>query len=208
MPSSKRFLFYCDSGAVLQDAFSSKYRNALHSGAFEDAVKKYRQKKKAQTEKKEDEGLTGGLNIPAKVRPSALEESSTRAQRSLESLPIQTLEQARVFHRHIQYFVQTEPGAKVPPDLKIMLDDISRAQKLDERVKDEILQDEDARNVSEGLSLTLPPTEITKSAPRRYRCSVLRVSPPLCWDISIPHPPIRSSPRTYRDRGKYPISVS
>jgi len=165
LPSSKRFPFGRDSGTVLQDAFSSKYRNALHSGAFEDAVKKYRQKKKAQNEKKGDEGLTGGLNIPAKVRQSTLEESSTRAQKSLESLPVQTLEQARVFHRHIQYFVQTEPGSDVPPDLKIMLDDISRAQKLDERVKEEILQDEDARNVSETLCITLPSVKITNLLP-------------------------------------------
>ena len=152
---AERFSFGRDSGAVLQDAFSSKYRNALHSGAFEDAVKKYRQKKKAQAEKKAQEGLVGGLNIPAKVRPSTLEESSARAQQSLESLPAQTLEQARVFHRHIQLFVQTESGGDPPPDLKLMLDDISRAQKLDERVKDEILQDEDARNVSGGLRLRL-----------------------------------------------------
>jgi len=184
----KPFPFDRDSGTVLQDAFSSKYRNALHSGTFEDAVKKYRQKKKAQTEEKGDEGITGGLNIPTKVRPLTLEESSTRAQKSLESLPIQTLEQARVFHRHIQYFVQTEPGGDVPPDLKIMLDDISRAQKLDERVKDEILQDEDARNVSEDLPLTLPSAEIIESAPRHYQCSVLRVSPPLYWYPSIPDP--------------------
>ena len=152
---AERFSFGRDSGAVLQDAFSSKYRNALHSGAFEDAVKKYRQKKKAQAEKKAQEGLVGGLNIPAKVRPSTLEESSARAQQSLESLPAQMLEQARVFHRHIQLFVQTESGGDPPPDLKLMLDDISRAQKLDERVKDEILQDEDARNVSGGPRLRL-----------------------------------------------------
>ena len=135
----------------MQDAFSSKYRSALHNGAFKDAVKKYRQKKKAQSEKKAEEWSVRGFDIPANVRPSTLEESSTRAQKGLESLPVQTLEQARVFHRHIQYFVQGEPGRDVPPDLKLMLDDISQAQKLDERVKDEILQDKDARNVSDGV---------------------------------------------------------
>jgi len=100
---------------------------------------------------------------------------------------VQTLEQTRVFHRHIQYFVQAEHRGDVPPDLKFMLDDISRTQKLDERVKDEILQDEDARNVSEGgLYLTIPSTEITECVPRRCLCSVLRVGAPLQWDIPKP----------------------
>lgn len=164
---------------VLQDAFSSRYRNALHSGAFEDAVKKYREKKKVQSEKKAEGLAAGELNIPAKVRPSAVEESSARAQQSLENLPGQTLEQARVFHRHIQYFIQAEPGGSTPHDLKVMLDDISRTQKLDERVKEEILQDDDARNVSESLCLTLPSAHMTKPTPRHCLCLVLRVSPPL-----------------------------
>lgn len=151
----KCFLFGSNLGVVLQDAFSSRYKNALHSGAFEDAVKKYRQKKKAQVEKKVEDVNNRELNIPTKIPPSALEETSARAQQSLESLPGRALEQARVFHRHIQYFAHAEPERDMPPDLKLMLDDISRAQKLDERVKNEILQDEDARNVSTSLYLTL-----------------------------------------------------
>ena len=152
-----------NSSVVLQDAFSSRYKNALHSGAFEEAVKKYRQKKKTQSEGQGGEGNSRELNIPAKIPPSILEESSARAQQSLENLPGQALEQARVFHRHIQYFAQSEPEHDIPPDLKLMLDDISRAHKLDERVKDEILQDEDARNVSIGLHFTLPSAQMTES---------------------------------------------
>jgi len=78
--------------------------------------------------------------------------SSARAQHSLESLPEQVLEQAKVFYRHILHLTQAEPERPAPPDLKLMLDDISRAQKLDERVKDEILQDEDARSTLATLS--------------------------------------------------------
>jgi len=128
----------------------------MHSGAFENAVKKYRrQKSKTQNEKKAGEWGNGESNIPAKVRPSVIEKSSGQAQQSLENLPGQVLEQTRVFHRHIQYLVQAEPEGTVTPDLKLMLDDISRAQKLDERMKVEILQDEDAKNVSVGLSLAV-----------------------------------------------------
>jgi hypothetical protein len=172
----KRFPFGCNSDIVLQDAFSSKYKSALHTGGFEAAVKKYRQKKKAQKKEKGEEGDYGGLNISAKVRPSVVEQSSARAQHSLESLPGQVLEQARVFHRHIQYVAQVEPEGDVPLDLKRMLDDITRAQELDERMKYEILQDEDARNVSAG---PFPSALITKSAPRRCVYLVLRVSRPL-----------------------------
>jgi len=117
---------------------------------FENAVKKYRQK--TQSEKKAGEGDNGGSNIPAKVRPSFVEKSSAQAQQSLEGLPGQVLEQTRVFHRHIQYLAQAEPEDNVISDLKLMLDDISRAQKLDERMKDEILQDDDARNTLSMLS--------------------------------------------------------
>jgi len=128
----------------------------MHSGTFENVVKKYRREMKVQSEKKVEVGTNKELGIPAKVQPSVVEGSSTRAQQSLESLPGQVLEQAKVFHRHIQHFAQVEPGGDIPPDLKLMLDDISRAQKLDERVKDEILQDEDARNVSADLYFQFP----------------------------------------------------
>jgi len=175
-PFGGGFPFGNNRGIVLQDAFSSKYKNAMHSGVFQNAVKKYRQEAKARSEKKpEDEG-SEELNIPTGVHPSVVEESSTRAQKSLENLPGQVLEQARVFHRHVQYLVQTEPERVLAPDIKFMLDDISQAQKLDERVKDEILQDEDARNVSTALYFALHPASITESAPRRCLCLVSKVS--------------------------------
>ncbi|KAF9784079.1 hypothetical protein BJ322DRAFT_893091 [Thelephora terrestris] len=128
--------------SVLQDAFSSKYKSALHSGVFENAVKKYRQKTK-----KENEDDQKQLNIPARIRPSVVEESSARAQRILEALPGKVLEQTRVFHRYIQYLLQAHSGEVVTMDLMLMLDDISRAQKLDDRMKEEILQDDEAKNM-------------------------------------------------------------
>jgi len=150
--------------SVLQDAFSSKYKNAMHSGVFENAVKKYRQEAKAWGEKKPEEGDNEELDVPTRVHPTAVEESSVRAQKSLENLPGQVLEQARVFHRHAQHLVQAEPEKVVSPDLKLMLDDISRSQKLDEKVKDEILQDEDARNTLSVLSFERALRELINTA--------------------------------------------
>lgn len=144
----------------------------MHSGVFESAVKKYRQKSKAETV----EGGREELKIPARVPPSVVEESSVRAQQSLENLPAQVLEQTKVFHRHIQHLAQAESQGAITSDLKRMLDDIGRAQKLDERIKEEILQDEDARNVSAGLCFSLHSAQVTESAARRCLCLVSRVS--------------------------------
>ena len=149
----------------------------MHSGVFESAVKKYRQEAKARSEKKPEEEENEELNIPPRVHPSAVEELSVRAQKSLENLPGQVLEQARVFHRHVQHLVQAEPEMVVGPDLKLMLDDISRTQKLDERIKDEILQDEDARNVSAGPYFIFHSASTAESVPRRCLCLVSKVSP-------------------------------
>ena len=123
--------------------------------------------------------MNGGINIPARVHTSVVDESSSRAQKSLEILPTQVLEQAGVFRRHVQYLLQPEPDRVVGPDLKLILDDIARAHKLDERVKDEILEDEDARNVSAGLLITFHSPSLTEPLPRRCLCSVSKVSPPL-----------------------------
>lgn len=145
---------------VLQDAFSSRYKSALYSGVFENAVKKYRQKSKTPSDKAQEEENKES-SIPAKIRPSLVEESSARAQRNLESLPGKVIEQARVFHRYIQYLGHADHGhgAIVTTDLKLMLDDISRAEKLDDRMKDEILQDEEAKHVSMGLYFIIPSFE-------------------------------------------------
>ena len=140
---------------VLQDAFSSKYKSAVHNGVFENAVKKYRQRMKSHGKRKAKEEARRELRIPVRVQPSSAKESSARVQERLESLPGQVLEQAKIFHRYIHYLVQGEPEGIIFTDLKSMLDDISRARRLDEKMKDEILKDEDARNVSTSLYLAI-----------------------------------------------------
>jgi hypothetical protein len=144
----RRFSIGGDMDVVLQDAFSTKYKSAVHSGVFENAVKKYRKKMKNQSKNKTIEMANEEFRIPVGAQPSLVEESSARAQRNLESLPGRVLDQARDFHRYIHYLVQAEPEGIVSLDLKLMLDDIGRGNKLDEKMKGEILQDKDARNVS------------------------------------------------------------
>ena len=140
-----------DVGVVLQDAFSSKYRSAVHSGVFKNAVKKYHQKSKSRGKRRAKPEVQEELEIPVGARPSAIEESSVRAQRSLESLPAKVLERTRVFHQYIHYLTQTGHEGLVSTDPDPMLNDITRTQRLDETTKGEVLQDEDAENVSTRL---------------------------------------------------------
>ena len=165
-----RFSFCGDVDAVLQDAFSSKYKSAVHSGVFENAVKKYRKNMKNQSKNKAKEEIHEEFKIPIGAQQSLVERQSTRARRDLEMLPGRVLDQARVFHRYIHYLVQAEPGGTVFPDLKLMLDDIGRGQKLDERMKVDILQDKEARNVSMSPYSIFPSTGVTEFVSRRSVC--------------------------------------
>ena len=147
----------------MQDAFSSKYKSAVHTGVFENAVKRYRQKTKNQSKRKMKKGISEKLTIPVGVSSSDIEESSARAQQNLEYLPGEVLEQARIVHRYVRCLVQAEPGGNDSADLQLLLDDINRTQESDEKVKMEILHDKDARNVSIDPSAAIPLIEIEKS---------------------------------------------
>lgn len=144
---------------VLQEAYSSRYKNAFHSGAFQNAVKTYRQRRKHRGT------LTASSNpVPNShvqdANASTVQESNERAQKHLEELPAHILRQCRTFYRHVQYFmhvgngnnVQYQEGAgstemSMPVDLRVMLDEIARSHNLGDKVKSEIMQDEESRNV-------------------------------------------------------------
>jgi predicted metal-dependent hydrolase len=145
-------------GLVIAEAYSDRYKNALHSGAFARAVKQYRNR-------------SGHDNIVAKEKPNpvpavmpvgathediatALAESKQQAQQSLEDLPHQIRKHIRTFHQHFQFFAgpnakaNVENLSEVPENLHKLMDDISGTERLAERIKKEILQDENARHVS------------------------------------------------------------
>jgi hypothetical protein len=82
-----------------------------------------------------------------------LKEVHTRTQTQLEALPHKILADAKTFHEHLSYFVgagnkvKVDSGDDLPPGLQRLMNEITGAQKLGERIKREILQDEDARHV-------------------------------------------------------------
>ncbi|KAH9887203.1 hypothetical protein C8Q73DRAFT_255695 [Cubamyces lactineus] len=96
-------------------------------------------------------------------------ESQEIAQRALEALPGEIVRGARLFQEYMQFFVSgsaegtnpLEDGdgedangvPKVPPDMKKLLDELAEMEHINERVKIEILEDEDARKTLFMLSL-------------------------------------------------------
>ncbi|KAI0084730.1 hypothetical protein BDY19DRAFT_997463 [Irpex rosettiformis] len=90
--------------AVIEEAGSSKYKRALHSKAFDIAVKKFRQQENRKTEAI---AARSHIELPRTPDDVSLEqatrEASITAQRELEQLPHQILRRGRIFHSHMQY---------------------------------------------------------------------------------------------------------
>lgn len=88
----------------------------------------------------------------------ALNDSHARAQTRLEALPHKILADAKTFHEHLSYFVGSgnkltvDSGDELPPGLQKLMNEITGVEKLGERIKREILQDEDARHVSRAFT--------------------------------------------------------
>ncbi|KAI0777203.1 hypothetical protein BD413DRAFT_638687 [Trametes elegans] len=98
-----------------------------------------------------------------------LQESREIAQRELEALPGEIVRSARTFQHYMQFFVSgaadgvnpfeeqgvegQSGGPVVPPDMRRLLDELAEMEHINERVKSEILQDEDARKTLFMLSL-------------------------------------------------------
>ncbi|OBZ77638.1 Outward-rectifier potassium channel TOK1 [Grifola frondosa] len=128
--------------SVLQEAGSSRYKRALHSEVFDNAVKKYRKRQAQEAAKarprshlqdlrssaapKSAPGPHGAPNADGSQRhdlsalypairatKARVEESRGLAQRALETLPDEIISNAKVFHDYIQYFAG-EVANKLP----------------------------------------------------------------------------------------------
>ncbi|KAJ6470255.1 hypothetical protein C8R47DRAFT_1325312 [Mycena vitilis] len=147
--------------SVIAEAFSSKYHVAMHAGIFERAVKRYRERARAIAEKtrRGKNKEASAQRPPLSTHQSAediLNEVHTRTQAQLEALPHKILADAKTFHEHLSYFVgsgKVDTGDELPLGLQQLMNEITGAEKLGERVKREILQDEDARHTLFTLSI-------------------------------------------------------
>lgn len=174
--------------SVVQEAYGSRYKNAMHIRAFDKAVKRYREwihNTKAVAQRKgrrwNNQGHTTAEAEPSQgqarstssssagKRRADVGESHARAQETLESLPNHVLHHAKTFHTYIRLFVDDanvldsrRGGAKAGTDdevsvtLRRLLDKIARLGGIGKGTKDEILQDPDARHVSNASPFYLP----------------------------------------------------
>ncbi len=84
------------------------------------------------------------------MEPHKLSKHQEQTKAQLEALPAKILHHAQVFQEHVQYFAgngNTSNEITVPDGVKRLMDDIVGAEKLGEKIKAEILQDDDARQV-------------------------------------------------------------
>lgn len=148
----------------------------MHSRAFDKAVAKYRKRAASKATKAasraehstqratnaSDMTAEGGAAETAEPDPSGLvltasklEEVQAQTQRHLEALPHEIIHRARTFHDYMQYFAGGRgrdlpgegPQTNVPDELRKLLDEIARSEGIGERVKRDILHDNDAKNV-------------------------------------------------------------
>ncbi|KAJ6572157.1 hypothetical protein B0H19DRAFT_1132741 [Mycena capillaripes] len=152
--------------SVISEAFSSKYHVVMHAGIFNRAVKRYRERAHAIAERTRRGKIRHSASSPQRPPLSAhqsaedvLKEVHTRTQTQLEALPHKILADAKTFHEHLSYFVgagnkvNVDSGEELPQGLQQLLNEITGAEKLGERIKREILQDEDARHTLFTLSI-------------------------------------------------------
>ncbi|RPD57007.1 hypothetical protein L226DRAFT_491051 [Lentinus tigrinus ALCF2SS1-7] len=172
--------------SVLQEGGSSRYKSALHSRTFDNAVTKYRKNQLQEGKQRPRPVLnrpsTTGAEKPANgsanghqphAEPKAigerLKESQEISQRALETLPGEIIRMSREFHDYMQFLVSgradsTNPleggdadgengNLRIPPDMRNLLDELCNMEGINDRVRGEILQDEDARKTLFMLSL-------------------------------------------------------
>ncbi|KAJ7636869.1 hypothetical protein FB45DRAFT_907554 [Roridomyces roridus] len=153
--------------SVIAEAFSSKYRNAIYAGVFDRAVKRYRERVRLLAEKARRGKKANAHNPPPLMEPhlagpstdDAVHKSHLKVQEQLEALPHKILADAKMFHEHLSYFVSkgksmgVDSDDPLPPGLQKLMNEITSAERLGERVKREILQDDDARHTLFTLSI-------------------------------------------------------
>ena len=83
-----------------------------------------------------------------------IEAAEERAHKELEALPHEIIRQARTFHDYMHFFAkggghvdEDHDPNNVPRALRQLLDEIVASENVDDRVKQEILADDDAKHV-------------------------------------------------------------
>ncbi|KZS97352.1 voltage-gated potassium channel [Sistotremastrum niveocremeum HHB9708] len=137
--------------SVVSEACSSKYHSVVHSTHFHRAVRKFRdRRRKARTLDLQHDPttvtVTGTLEQPdASISP---DEERARIIDRLQELPTQLLIHVRSFHEHVHYLLDGVQLKEPPPQsLCKLLEEIADGASMPDRLKKEILADEESRKM-------------------------------------------------------------
>lgn len=163
------------SRTVVVDAFSSRYKSALRTHAFDKAVKRYRKKKhlahsRQQKQRQREQPHPRAASAPEPARSES--QQRRRALAQLEALPHEILGHARELDERARYFsaaARAEPAGRtrdeeegaaegtalglaagLPLSLARLVEDVMEVGELAERVKGGMAQDAEMRQVSYG----------------------------------------------------------
>ncbi|KDQ56001.1 hypothetical protein JAAARDRAFT_208252 [Jaapia argillacea MUCL 33604] len=165
--------------SVIGDAYSDRYKKAMHTKVYKQTVKRYRNGKRSRPSRhtpsssingpSEDGGdLMQSIPEASPAGPPTLEESRRLAQQRLEAFPHEFLQHARPFLEGLQCLVgrQISPctvvddaaskvgfDAEIPVAVRELLEEISASEGIADVVKKELLQDDDTRNALFMLSV-------------------------------------------------------
>ncbi|KAK7047856.1 Potassium channel [Paramarasmius palmivorus] len=145
--------------SVVSEAFTSRYKDVFRIGVFTRAVEKLRAKEQEdairRARSKPAPSVSGeGSSTAASSRSSA----NDHAKRRLEQLPRQIIQHCKSFHDHMQFVssprrIDGKEQERMPVGIQKLLDEIDGVEKLENRIKNEILQDLDARQTLFTLSI-------------------------------------------------------
>ncbi|KNZ81641.1 Outward-rectifier potassium channel TOK1 [Termitomyces sp. J132] len=168
--------------SILSEAYSSRYKSIFTSNRMTQAIKRYQQRARDVARERHllpsatlplipTPGLessttcvqpnsplsptTLGSSVPLDI---ALSDLQKRVSSHLEALPTEVLKHARTFGEEAQYLIDpnvrlTQDREGVPEGLRKLMDDVAGVERLGERIKEEILRDDDARHALLAISI-------------------------------------------------------
>lgn len=151
--------------SVLSEAYQTQYSTAIHNGLFDKTIRNYHARNQASggpTTSGDDEERPGLVRkMSVQERRDVLEE--TKAE--LVELPQRIIGQARALHSNLQYVLtHSHSQEKPPPALQRALDEMLEDEAMNDALKKDIFQDEDARRTLYMMSFERSLKQMVESA--------------------------------------------
>lgn len=135
---------------VISEAYSSRYRTAVHSKAFVRAVASF---KEQNCPPPRDYTVSSQSEEPASEALTPMRLPHSDVFKELSSIPQDLVRHAHVFHEHV-LFLHSHSVHTPSSSLKKLLNEIAESEKLDEQLRTEVLNDVESRKVGSTISAT------------------------------------------------------